>query len=727
MTDSTMDYTYAARLERLRDAKLRQTRDKQAALGFMDHDDHGRVLPPAGFAWKPQPTHANGGWYGARAWGRNFRSLMDAYPVYLDPDDALAGRWRAMLLSYLPVHWRPDRPYDDLHADQRRYGIVSGIGAVHHFAVDLALGLRLGWGGLRARIADARTALGPAEAEFLEAEDDVVCGIQGWISRTAAAADEQARDATDPRIAANLCELAALNARLVTEPPATFREACQWLAWFGMAARTYNGEGAGGQLDMLLWSYYARETAAGTLSDEEAIFDLACLLLNDTKYYQLGGPDAAGLDQTNALSFLILEAAHRLRLPCNLTIRVHEGLDEQLLFTGVRHLFEDRLGWPRFSGDAALVAGFMRNGYPPELARQRIAVGCHWMALPGREYTLNDCVKINVGMVFAAALDEMLRASDAAPSLDALWHGFTTHLERAVTCTARGLDFHLAHQWENNPELVLNLLCHGPLERGRDISQGGVEFYNLCVDGSALATVADSFAALEQRVVREGRLTWSAVGQHLRDNFAGTAGERVRGMLAGSERYGQGGDSLGDRWAERVSRVFTEQVKAGPTPAGYNMIPGWFSWSNTIPMGRQLGATPNGRRAGEPIAHGASPDPGFRSDGAPTAMARAVARVQPGYGNTAPCQLDLDPGITRDEGGVERVAALIRGHFDLGGTLVNINVLDHATLLAAHREPEKFPNLVVRVTGFTAFFSVLSPEFRQLVVDRFLAVPGRCA
>ena len=101
-------------------------------------------------------------------------------------------------------------------------------------------------------------------------------------------------------------------------------------------------------------------------------------------------------------------------------------------------------------------------------------------------------------------------------------------------------------------------------------------------------------------------------------------------------------------------------------------------------------------------------------------MSTGIAGVQPGYGNTAPLQLEFDPQISREDGGVQRVMELIRTHFELGGTLININVLDGEKLLAAHKNPDLYPDLVVRVTGFTAYFATLSPEFRQLIVDRFL-------
>ena len=113
------------------------------------------------------------------------------------------------------------------------------------------------------------------------------------------------------------------------------------------------------------------------------------------------------------------------------------------------------------------------------------------------------------------------------------------------------------------------------------------------------------------------------------------------------------------------------------------------------------------------------PMPGFVVDGASLSLAKAVARIQPGYGNTAPMQWELDPGVAKEEN-AGMIEAIIRAHFKLGGTLINVNVMDHKKILEAHRDPSLYPDLVVRVTGFTAYFSMLSPEFRQLVVDRIL-------
>ena len=711
---------YETRLQHLRATKESQTQAKLRKLGYMNEDDYGLVLPPEDFVWQPKPNHSNGSFYGLEGWAENFSSLMNCHPVYVDPMDALAGRYMVLLNRVRKCNWPPEFDYPELRPEQERYGIISGIGNDAHFAPDYYIGLELGWGGLLEKVRRCGGEHVPEKAAFFEAHERVIVAIQGWIRRTVETIESLAAREERPALRANLEEMAEVNRWLIDGAPRTLREACQWIAWFNMASRTYNRDGAGGQLDELLRPYYERDRQAGRIDDEDATFLLACLLLNDTHYYQLGGPGANGRDQTSRMSFLILEAAHRLQSTCNLTIRVHDGLDPQLFRKGVEYLLADRKGWPRFSGDKALVAGFMRNGYSAELARRRIAVGCNWMALPGLEYTMNDTVKINVAKVLHVAWEEMFADAAIAPSTAELWRRFEVHLRRAVLCTARGIDVQLDHQHLNEPELLLNLLCHGPIERGRNVTDGGVDLYNMCIDGAGLATVADSFAAIQQRIEQKQLITWSELAEHLRDNYEGTAGERVRRMMQTGPHYGEG-NSLGDHWAVEISKLFTRLVKEQRTPGGRILIPGWFSWADTLRLGKAVDATPDGRHSGEPISHGANPKPGFRTDGAATAMIQAIAAVQPGYGNTAPVQLELDPGVTQLDDAVELVCRLIRTHFELGGTLFNVNVVDAARVLAAHRDPSKFPDLVVRVTGFTAYFANLSPEFRQLVVDRIVA------
>ena len=149
-----------------------------------------------------------------------------------------------------------------------------------------------------------------------------------------------------------------------------------------------------------------------------------------------------------------------------------------------------------------------------------------------------------------------------------------------------------------------------------------------------------------------------------------------------------------------------------------------FSHGDSVRYGEALPATPNGRKAGEPISHSNEPDPGFAGGlhtFAPSLKANTVARLQPGYGNSSPLHLDVDSSMITKEGGVEALETLIHAHNHMGGTLINLNCLTKERLLKAHADPASDPDLVVRVTGYSAFFSSLSPKYRQQIVDRFLA------
>ena len=737
--------TYQRRLEMLRARKLEHAKRKVNLTGPRDGDEQGNVPLPPEFAeiveavngsgvlvkttvlkgFKPVSNHPSGGFFGPRSVGENFRRLLEVHPTYIDPLSSMAGVYMVSFTSYRRPSWNPDFDFSHLHREQEMYGIDHGIGGLQHFCPDLKIGLDLGWGELLEKVKRCREA-NPGSAEFYAGLEEVVLGMQCWIGRHGEAAREMAEMEAHPLLRENLDAIAEICSRLASEPPRTFREACQWLTFFQAAAKMYNGSGEWGQLDELLRPFYEKDIETGRLTDDEAIFHIACLLLSETAYVQLGGPDSEGRDLASPVSFLVLEAVHRLKTPANIGVRVGRSLDPELFRRGVEILLEDRMGFPKFIGDDAVTLGFTRNGYPVEDARARIYAGCHWLAIPGREYNMMDLIKIDLAKVFDVAFRGMMADPDATPSVAELWSRFEGHLRRAVEVVAEGIDLHLEHMHEVFPEIFLDLFCYGPLEKGMDVSQvGAVDYTDIGVDGATLATAADSFAALEQRIEVEGRLTWREAIEFIDGDWAGPEGEHARLMMRNISRFGSGG-SPADGWAERISGVLTRLVTEAPTPGGVRMVPGLFSWAKVVTYGRRLGATPDGRRAGAPLSHGPNPSPGFNrgKGGTPTQMVSAVAAVQPGYGNTAPLQLDLNPSTGVDGELVDNVLALIWSHFDLGGTLVNINVLDRETLLDAQRDPSKYPDLIVRVTGFSAYFASLSEEIRQYVVDRLVEGGG---
>ena len=710
--------TYQQRIDALKQTKLEHTELKLKKRGYFDIDDHGCIPWSEPIPFKAKPNHPSGGCYGTKCIGENFRAWLEVHPVYIHPMSALAGAWVRGPNGV--GGWKPeDRPTHLSHLHQRYNILYTGIGAMNHLGPDMKIGLELGWGGLVKKIRHYRKLNNPSDTSFYDGEEAFVLGVQNWIKKHVMQAREMAAVEDNPAIRDNLLAIADMNEWLVEGAPRTLREACQFLAWFQSVDRMWAMGGALDQLDELLRPYYEADREAGIIDDEEAVWYIASLLFNDTHYSQIGGPAPDGHDMTSRMSFLILEAVHRLKIPANIAVRVHEGLDPELLRESVQYLFTDGTG-ACYSCSKGLDEGYARNGVPVKLAHMRAKVGCNWTALPGIEYCLQDVTRLCLVTPFLHAFNEMVSDSTTPNSIELLWDGYVHHLGVSVDTIKRGFDWHMEHQADNSPEIVLNLFCHGPIERGLDVSAGGVDIYNLTCDGVGLATVADSFAAIEQRVVQEKRLTWEGLAEHLANDYADA--EKVRLMLKNIPRFGTGG-SPADCWAQRLSELFTHLVRDTPTTNGFNVIPGLFSHGIVAQLGRNVGATPNGRHAHAPISHSSNPDPEFMpgGDAAPTAKANAVAAVQPGWGNSAPLQIDFDKYLAREYGGLEAIESLVKTHNAQGGTLVNINVISKEQIMEAHADPEKYPDLVVRVTGYSAFFKTLSPEYRQQIVDRILA------
>ncbi len=718
ISDAEREWSYAERIAAIHARKIQHTLLKRQKEGARDNDDWGQIPLDEPFTFVPETDHPQGWIIGPKACGINFRRLCEQVPLYIDKMSSLLGGYYVTFNHYV-TDWDPAISWDHLVLEHKKYNIIHGITSHQHFLPDVKIGLDLGFGGLLKKIADHRSTNSPETQSFYEGLENLVLGIQTWIARHVELARTMALEEANPTLRRNLEEMAEINARLIDDPPRSFRDACQWIGWYQMAKRAYIGGGSIGRLDHYFYPYYKADLESGHLTEEEAIFHLASLLVKDSSYIQLGGVDEQGRDQSNPLSILFLEAAHRMKIPANIAVMVHDDMDPALMRRAVELLFVDKMGIPRFCGLKGMTEGFARNGIPMEVARQRVQAGCHWYCLPGREYSFCDVIKINLAKIFDVALHEMVAQKERPWSTDCLWEIFTNHLRRAIAVTAEGIDFHMEHMHKFYPELAISLLCHGAIEKGVDASHGSLDYTLIGVDCSGLATVTDSFAALQLRIEQEQRFGWEEVIEALDANWVNA--EVMRQFMQNVPGFGRGMTS-GDEWAKKISDLYTALVKAEPTPSGWSMIPGIFSWASTINMGKVTPATPDGRKAGTPISFGANPNPGrFRGSAlTPASMAIAIADVQSGYGNSAPFQFDVDPGMAADAEDFQKFEDLLRAHFELGGTLVNANVLDREKILDACHNPSKYPDLVVRVTGFSAYFASLSDDFRKLVYDRIV-------
>ena len=712
---------YSQRIRKLHNDKVRDTAAKIQLKLNHDSDDWGFIWFPE-FKFKAPVETGARPLYGARNLGKLLRRFLNEMPKYVNKDSALGGAWVGPMLDRkffdvtMDVNPEAAAP-EDLIACWQKYHTFPGYMGMNHCGPDMSIGLKLGWQGLLEKVRYYREFNAPADTGFYDGEEQVVLGMQEYVRLLAEKARELAEAESDLTARKNLLEIAEMNEHLVTGVPRTLREACQFLAHFQIVDRTYMNGGALNQLDELLRPYYERDTDAGILTDEEAVWYIASLFFNDTHYSQIAGltPDGSR-DMTSRMSFIILDALHYLHIPINIALRVSDKVNETLLRRSLEYCAEDGSGVD-YSLNIGAEEGFARNGYPLELARLRAKVGCNWTALPGIEYSLQDVTRCNMAMAFWYAMQDV--RSD--PGLEKLWERFCFHTRVIVDSIKRGYDKHYEVVGKVTPEIVLNLFMHGPIERGLNASQG-VDIVDFNIDGIALATVADSFAAIEQRVVNEKRITWEKMYEVLDADYEGY--EDVRLMFANIKRFGNP-ESLAEKWAIRIRDYFVGVCKEHGTPKhNLPIIPGMFSHGDIYMHGSWLPATPNGRRSGEAISHSNEPDPGFArglDSFSPTLKANAVALARPGYGNSAPLHLDIDYDMLEREGGVDALIALIHTHNHMGGMLINLNILSEKVLLEAHADPSTHPDLVVRVTGYSAFFNTLSKEYRQQVVDRFLS------
>ena len=450
MTTEEKKRIYTERIRSLRAKKIEETKKKIAYNGHTDEDDYNYLCPPEGYDFKPVGDTPNGDFHGYSGWSENYAAMLKSFPPVVDPENSMCGNFYRILQKYRKLRWHENWDLSPWQETIDKYGIDHGIGQIHHFCGDVRIGLKAGWDGLREKV-DRYAAVNnktEEQREFYKAEQVFLDACMEWMDRTIACVREKLIEETDPLLRENLEGMLAANEWVRHHPPRTLREACTFISWYNLFGRSFNREGCGGQLDELLRPYYEHDTALGSIDDEDAVYYIAGLLMSDTKYYQLGGPDETGRDMVSKVSWLILEAADRMDVSLNLTIRVHDGLPRDFFRRGVELLFRHKNGWPRFSGDQSLVDGFMRRGFSRELAAKRIAVGCNWMAIPGLEYPLNDSIKVNQARVFEVAYDEMMASGERSTAK--LLELYTKHLRIVLKCIADTMDFDLNNNRYND-------------------------------------------------------------------------------------------------------------------------------------------------------------------------------------------------------------------------------------------------------------------------------------
>lgn len=573
-------------------------------------------------------------------------------------------------------------------------------GTSGHIVHDYQTLLTEGIGGLRVRIqAAARRGDSPAAQAFTAA----LAAFAHWIERHAEAAR-----AVCPARAESL-------ARLAEHAPLTFPEALQllWFAHVFLHAENPSVAISFGRLDQLLDPFLEADLERGRITLATALdwfvaFFIKCCAGEESQNAVLGGVDEAGRDATNAVSYLALHAMRCARtFQPSLVVRLHADTPPAFRAAATA-LAASGEGNPGFMNDAVVIPGLQCLGIPLERARDWSVIGCYEAAPTG------DCYPNTVigGMHLPDLLNQTVASSSATsfPQFLADYLALVrTHYERDVLpgCQARW-----DHWAQQAPSPFGSLLMRGCLDR-LDYLERGAAPYNLAgINILGLGTVVDGLLAIRQQVFEQGRLSLAALRTALADDFPDEA--LRRDLAATPDRFGTD-SAASNELASQVSHAIAEMIVGSQFGPGVRPYPGFFRFLADVHQTGQ--PSPDGRRRGALISYGCGPAQGVAESA--TALLNScthVAHDLAACGN--PVLLNLAPEDCRGEAGRQRLEALLLAYFAGGGSHLHVNVMAAADLRIAQSRPEEFPELTVRVSGFSARFVKLDRAVQNALITR---------
>ena len=529
---------------------------------------------------------------------------------------------------------------------------------------------------------------------------DLLAGIRALHSRSI----EQARQSTGP----NRDRLIAALSRVPFQPARSFYEA--------MVAYNFvyylDGCDNPGRLDAVLEPYYQaapdRENAITLLS--EFADNISA---NSGWTAALGGSHADGTPDYPAMTEIVLAATHGRFRP-TLELRVRPDMPDSLWEAAFDSLASGN-GQPAFYNESEYLAGLRESdlGLAEDDLVQWCGGGCTETMIHGCSNVGSLDAGFNMPLVLVETLRRTL-TNDSA-TFEEVLAAFRADMRGVIHEVLGALNKHFVARALHRPQPVRSLLMDDCVERGRDFNDGGARYNWSIVNVAGLANVADSLEALRSVVFNDRAVTPRELRDVLELNFEG--GEALRRRLAAAPKYGNDHARV-DALAAEVADFVYREIRAFPCARGGRFLPSHIMFETFAWAGMEVGATPDGRRAGEPLADSAGPMQGRDTNG-PTAMLRSVARLPQRLAVGTPVlNMRFSKPTLASEGGRQRLRTLIETYFRLGGLQVQIAVVDRAELEDALIHPELHKNLIVRIGGYSTHFNRLSPELKMEVIRR---------
>ncbi len=543
--------------------------------------------------------------------------------------------------------------------------------------------------------------------------------------------------------------------RHVPEHPArTFWEALQstWMTHLVLQIEANGHSISLGRLDQYLNPFFTRDLFAGTLRREQALELVECFLIkcNEIKKIRqwshtrkmhgyplfqtltIGGITRNGADAANELTFAVLEATADVKLQEPTTIaRIHPHSSSEYVKACVRTVVRHGGGLPGFFNDEVAIQMLMNTGVTLEDARDWAVDGCCEPVVPGKHNTITSgTCHFNLLKILEIALNN---GHNPATGLtlcpgDGSLEDFCSY-EELTNAYRKQLDFYVsiaplldtvtsrAHA-ELTPCPYLSGLLDHRIQIARDVEEGGGPNYNsTLMIGHASVNVGNSLHALKKALFEEGRFTARQLREALKGNFEGEEGKRIRRILLDVPKFGNDVDEVDMTVRDSLNWFLRAFARYTPIRGGF-YCPSPQTLSANAYTGQSIGATPDGRFAGQPTADNTSPAAGDDLHGA-TAVLQSVAKLDHAYATHGTIlNMKFHPTAVRGEERLDKFAALIRAYFDLQGYQVQFNIVSADTLRAAKKNPQEYRNLVVKVAGYSALFTTLDELLQDQIIAR---------
>ena len=677
----------------------------------------------------------------------------------------------------------------------------NGIG---HVCVQYDKVLAKGYRGIIAEAKAAQAKLDISDGDyvqrnnFLEAVIESCEAVIEYAHRYAALALEMAQKETDSVRKAELAKIARNCARVPEYSARDFHEACQsfWFVQLLLQVESSGHSISPGRFDKYMYPYYKKDRDEGKITLEEAqeLLDCIWVKLNDINKVRdavsadgfagygmfqnliVGGQDEHGLDSTNDLSYMCLEAAMHVPLPQpSISIRVHNGTPDDLMIKAGA-LTRLGTGLPAYYNDEIIIPSIMARGLTLEDARDYCIIGCVEPQKPGKTDGWHDAAFFNMcrplELVFSGGVDRGVQIGPETgdvtkmTSFEEFYNAYKTQQSYFIKLLVNANNAIDAAHATRCPLPFQSCMVDDCIARGKSLQEGGAVYNFTGPQGFGIANNTDGLLAVKQLVFEEKKVTMAEMKAALEANFGyglqGAAAERVTEELvtelakqgiettadvirtvyrevttAGGldpqrkERFREikrlidetcpkyGNDIYeADMFARDVANTYTKEVEKYTNYRGGKFQAGLYPVSANVPLGAQTGATPDGRLAYTPVADGIGPASGRDVKG-PTATANSVAKLEQGIAsNGTLLNQKFHPSALQGMSGLTKFVSLIRSYFDQKGMHMQFNVVTRETLIDAQKNPEKYKTLVVRVAGYSALFTTLSKSLQDDIINR---------